>query len=172
MKLARLKAGFERLLEIIVVGLMIVLTLEVLLGVTFRTLGLSLVWYDEVASILLAWLTYYGSALAALKRAHIGFPGWINGLKPTWRLPAVILGEAFVFGFFILLGWVGWSVLDVLATDSLVSLPFISVNYTQSVIPIGAVLFIIAEALNLPDILREARGLQGLRSEAATEVTH
>jgi len=172
MKLARLKAGFERLLEIIVVGLMIVLTLEVLLGVTFRTLGLSLVWYDEVASILLAWLTYYGSALAALKRAHIGFPGWINGLKPAWRLPAVILGEAFVFGFFILMAWVGWSVLDVLATDSLVSLPFISVNYTQSVIPIGAVLFIIAEALNLPDILREARGLQGLRSEAAAEVSH
>ena len=44
------------------------------LGVVFRTLGASLVWYDEVASVLLAWLTFYGSALASVKRAHIGCP--------------------------------------------------------------------------------------------------
>ena len=31
------------------------------------------------------------------------------------------------------------------------------VKYTQSVIPIGAVLFIIAQALNLPETLRAAR---------------
>jgi hypothetical protein len=49
-------------------------------------------------------------------------------------------------------------VLEVLATDNLVSIPEVSVKYTQSVIPIGAVLFIIAEALALPEVLREARG--------------
>jgi TRAP-type C4-dicarboxylate transport system permease small subunit len=36
----------------------------------------------------------------------------------------------------------------------LASLPSISRQLTQSVIPIGAVLFIIAELLNVPDLIR------------------
>ena len=55
---------------------------------------LSLGWYDEGASIMLAWLTYYGAALAALKRAHIGFPGLVNAMPPAVRVPVVLLGEA------------------------------------------------------------------------------
>jgi len=154
---ARWYKGFERLLEYIVIALMIIMTVEVLLGVTYRKLGMSLSWYDEVAEVTLAWLTYYGSALAALKGAHIGFPGLIDALRPRWRLPLVIIGEFFVFAFFVALTWTGVQVLDVLATDTLVSLPEVPVSVTQSVIPIGGALFIIAEALRLPDLLRAAR---------------
>jgi len=46
--------------------------------------------------------------------------------------------------------------LVVLEGDTLISLPWISTQVTQSVIPIGAVLFIIAELLNMPQIIREA----------------
>ena len=50
---------------------MIALAVEVTVGVVFRYSGHSLVWYDEVASMLLAWLTFYGSALAVAEaRAH------------------------------------------------------------------------------------------------------
>jgi TRAP-type C4-dicarboxylate transport system permease small subunit len=78
-------------------------------------------------------------------------------LPPELRLPLAILAEAFVFAFFVVLGWIGCSVLEVLAGDTLVSLPWISVAVAQSVIPISSVLFVIAEALVLPDVLREAR---------------
>ena len=64
---------------------MVALALVVVLGVVFRRLGAALVWYDEVASILLAWLTFYGAALAALHRAHIGFPKLVDGLGPRLR---------------------------------------------------------------------------------------
>jgi len=47
-------------------------------------------------------------------------------------------------------------VLVVLEGDTLISLPWISTQVTQSVIPIGAVLFIIAELLNMPQIMGEA----------------
>lgn len=164
MTLLRLRAGFGRLLEIIVFVLMAALALEVVVGVVFRSIGESLVWYDEVASILLAWLTYYGAALAAHKRVHIGFSGLVDSLRPALRVPAVLLAEACVLGFFVLLAWIGWSIMDVLATDFLVSLPEVSVMYTQSVIPIGAVLFIIAELLNLPLVLAEARNPDAVRS--------
>ena len=60
-------------------------------------------WYDEVASIGLAWLTYYGSALAALRGAHIGFPGIVNAMPPRLRLAVALFGEACVFLFFIVL---------------------------------------------------------------------
>ncbi len=156
--MSRVRAVFERMMEFIVIALMIVLAVEVILGVTYRKLGMALSWYDEVASVTLAWLTYYGAALAALKRAHIGFPGLIEAVGPSVRLALVVVGEVFVLAFFAVLAWSGYEVLDVLATDTLVSLPEVPVSLTQSVIPIGAVLFIIAELLKLPEVLVEARG--------------
>jgi TRAP-type C4-dicarboxylate transport system permease small subunit len=63
-------------------------------------------------------------------------------------------------GFFLLLAWQGYDVLLVLAGDTLISLPEISTQFTQSVIPIGAILFVLAELFNLPIVLREARGLE------------
>jgi TRAP-type C4-dicarboxylate transport system permease small subunit len=148
---------YERLLEWIVIALMAALAVEVTVGVVFRYVGYSLVWYDEVASILLAWVTYYGAALAALKRAHIGVPELVRQLRPTLRLPLAVFAEACVVAFFVLLAWVGYAVLEVLAGDTLVSLPDVSIAYAQSVIPISALLFVLAELLILPDVLREAR---------------
>jgi len=156
--MSRLRAVFERLLEIIVIVLMLALAAEVILGVGYRKFGQSLVWYDEVASITLAWLTYYAAALAALKGAHIGVPELVRFMPVKLRVFTAVVAELFIFAFLLLLAWTGWSVLGVLATDTLVSLPKIPVSVTQSVIPIGAALFIIAEALRLPDILAEARG--------------
>ena len=153
MTLARVRNGYEKFLEGIVIILMATLAIEVTVGVLYRSFGASLVWYDEVASILLAWLTFYGSALAAAKRAHIGCPEVVAMLPPRLRLAMRIVAEALVIVFFTLIAWVGWTVLDVLATDNLVSLPQISVNYTQSVIPISAVLILIAEILTLPAVL-------------------
>ena len=155
--MARLRLWFERLLESIVMVLMIAMAVEVIVGVTFRKLGMSLSWYDEIASVTLAWVTYYGAALAALKGAHIGVPEVVHFMPRAWRVATVYIGEFLVFAFLILLAWTGVSVLDVLATDTLVSLPTVPVSYTQSVIPISAVLFIIAEALYFPERLAEAR---------------
>ncbi len=155
--LPRLRLAFERLMETLVILLMVALAVVVVLGVTYRKFGAALVWYDEIASVLLAWVTYYGAALAALKRGHIGASGLVDALPPRARVPVVLFGEVCVFGFFILLGYVGWTVLKVLDTDTLVSLPEISVAWTQSVIPIGSALFVIAQALSLPETLRAAR---------------
>ena len=150
------RALFERLLETITVFLIISLAVVVVLGVIYRWSGASLSWYDEIASVQLAWLTYYGASLAALKRAHIGVPGLIAVVPPLFRVPLVLLAEAVVIGFFLILAWYGYIVLVVLEGDTLISLPWISTQVTQSVIPIGAVLFIIAELLNMPQIMGEA----------------
>jgi TRAP-type transport system small permease protein len=171
-KLDKWRAGYGRVLEWLVIVLMVVLAAEVSLGILFRSLGRSLVWYDEVAAILLAWLTFYGSALAALKRAHIGFPGLVNSLRPAVRVPAVVIGEVLIFAFFALFGWVGFAILEVLATDHLVSLSSVSVAWTQSVVPISALLILIAQALNFPVVLAEARRGGAAKTSDLAEMTH
>lgn len=157
-RLTALRSAFERLLEVITMLLMVSLAVMVVAGVVYRWAGVSLSWYDEVASVQLAWLTYYAAALAALKRAHIGVPGVVAKMPPPLRLAAVFTAKAIVIAFFVLLAWVGYEVLVVLEGDTLISLPWVSTQFTQSVIPIGAVLFIIAELITLPEAVRETRG--------------
>lgn len=141
-------------LEVVVLTLMTALALVVVVGVGFRKAGASLVWYDEVASILLAWLTYYGAALAALHRAHIGMPTLVDKMRGRLRTVTVLTGEACTLAFFGVLTWAGVRVLQVLGGTTLVSLPAVPLWVAQSVIPIGGALFIVAEILSIPDALR------------------
>lgn len=157
MSLASLRAGYERFLEWICIALMAALAAEVVAGVVFRYSGHSLVWYDEVATILLAWVTFYGSALAVLKHAHMGVPEIVAMLPPGLRVAAAVVAQLCTMAFFVLLAWVGCSVLEILATDRLVSLPQVSVAYAISAVPIGAALFVVGQLLVFPEVLREAR---------------
>ena len=144
-------------LQWVVIGQMITLTVIVLIAVFYRKLGASLSWYDEVASVMLAWITYYGAALAALRRQHLGFDGLLLRLPVTVRMAAVVVAEALVIGFFLILAWAGWEVLEVLGDEHLISLPLIPVSLTQSVIPVGAALFVVCELLSLPESWVAAR---------------
>jgi TRAP-type C4-dicarboxylate transport system permease small subunit len=134
------------------------LTAVVVYSVVWRYVGGSSPrWYDEVASIMLVWLTYYAGALAALKRGHIGVDGVLLSLPQSWRMAGAILAEVVVIAFFALLGWMGIVVLQVLGGMTLVSLRWVPVTFTQSVIPIGAGLFIIAQLLSMPRHLAKVR---------------
>ncbi len=158
-----LRRTLDTLLQWTVIFLMVMLTVIVILAVFARKLGASFVWYDEVASVMLAWVTYYAAAYAALKRAHIGFDGVLLRLPLTARKIAVVLAEVLVIGFFLLLTWAGLEVISVVGGDTLVSLTWMPIAVTQSVIPIGGALFIICELMSLPDYWRSV--ISGRSSE-------
>ena len=168
--LAQFQIIFKKVMEYIVILLMVTLSILVLVAVVYRKSGASLSWYDEVASVLLAWLTYYASALAALSRGHIGFNGLLNAMKPSLRVPVLLLGEVLVIGFFILLAWVGVEVLVILEGDSLTSLTWVPTRLTQSVIPIGAVLFVIGQLLSFPDMWKQAMSEKGIGGHDDVEI--
>jgi TRAP-type C4-dicarboxylate transport system permease small subunit len=151
--MTRFRDHYGRLLEWVVTALMIALAIEVALGVVFRTFGQSLSWYDEVASVLLAWLTFYGAALASVRRAHIGCPELVDKMPWRARRIANIAAQSLVIAFFLLLGGVGLWVLPVLATDVMVSLPWIPISVVQSVIPLSAALIVVAEFTHLVDLV-------------------
>lgn len=155
--LRRFRDHYGKLLEWVVGALMIILFVEVTAGVVFRAAGHSLIWYDEVASILLAWLTYYGSALASVKRAHIGCPELVDALPWGPRRLINIGAQLVVIAFFVTLGWVGVSIMPILAGDAMVSLPWVPLNFVHSVIPVSSALIVIAELTYLIDLV-VARG--------------
>ena len=157
MSVASFRRGYEAFLEWIAIVLMTALAIEVMAGVIFRYSGYSLVWYDEVATILLAWVTFYGSALAVLKHGHMGVPEIVRMMPLGPRLAVTVFAQAATLAFYALLAWTGVTILEILKTDSLVSLPWVSVAVTNSVIPISAVLIIIAQVLVFPEVLEEAR---------------
>jgi TRAP-type C4-dicarboxylate transport system permease small subunit len=163
---------YQQFLEFIVLVLMALLTLLVVAGATFRYIGHALSWYDETASIGLVWLTYYGSALAALRGAHIGVPSVVNAMPRGARVAATVFAEAVVILFFALLAYYGVQVLIVLQGEHMISLPSVPAPLTQSAIPIGAALFIIAELLRVPATLRAARSGEFVDAEYLEAVPH
>jgi TRAP-type transport system small permease protein len=150
----RFRNHYGLFLEWVVMALMVLLALEVITGVVFRAVGSSLVWYDEVASVMLAWLTFYGSALASVKRAHIGCPELVQKMPPGWQRMLGIAAQLLVIAFFALLGWAGLQIMPILAGDTLVSVPWVSMNFVQSVIPVSSALIVVAELTHLVDLFQ------------------
>ncbi len=164
-----LKRLFEKLLQVCAVTILLCLAGIVVLAVVYRFTGASLIWYDELASVLLAWLTYYGAALAALKRGHLGFSGIFHSFPVKVRMVFFVFAEIFVIGFFAIIGWAGWYVLGVFGEEALISLPWLRLSVTQSVIPSGAVLFILAEVLSIPRAWHNARAGTDAEMQAIEE---
>lgn len=169
--LSRINSVISKLLEWITISLMILLTLIVTMAVLARLMGQSFSWYDEVAAIMLAWITYYGSALAALHRRHIGFDTVLLSMPVKFRVAALLFGEVVVLTFFFLMARAGLQVLEVLAGDTLISLTWVPIQVTQSVIPIGAILFMICQVLSFPGYLKlTAAGISLEHAEIEEEV--
>ena len=152
--LSVMQTQMEKLLEWFLIFLMLLLTTVVLVAVFYRLAGDSLSWYDEVAAILLSWVTYYGACLAALERKHIGVDSILLSLPSNLRIVGVIFAEIFVIGFFILMAWAGIKVIQILEGETLVSLTWVPIQFTQSVIPVTALLFIVCELMSLPPYIR------------------
>ena len=149
--MVRAAAGALRvMLEAITIALLVALAVIVVLAVAFRFAGSSFVWYDEVASVMLAWITYFGAALAALKRRHLGFSGFVLSLSPRARQLLFAVAELVIYATFVTAAWAGWFVLRVMAGERLQSLDWVPLQFTQSVVPIGCALFVIAQVLSTP----------------------
>lgn len=148
----------ERVLRSLTTALLLVLTSVVIASVVARyVFNSSFIWYDEVASVLLAWITFYGGAYAALQRRHLGFEGVLAGAPPALRIALFALGEAVFYAVFVILAWAGWVVLGIMGSETLVSLKWMPLWLTQSAVPVSAVLFMLGHALSTPATVARLR---------------
>ncbi len=160
----------QRALEVITISLLVVLAAVVVSAVFARyVLNASFIWYDEVASVLLAWITFYGAAYAAGRRRHLGFEGLLVSLPVVLRTALFVTGECIVVTVFGVLAYAGWFILEIMGSETLVSLRWVPLWFTQSVVPVGCALFVAAQLLTAPDALRRLREGRTVEDEEIAE---
>jgi TRAP-type transport system small permease protein len=144
---------FSRVINLIewwAVLLLVFLVLLVAVGVFFRyVLSSSLAWYDEFASYLLVWLTFYGAVAASYRNRHIAFDMVVNRLTSPTKKIVAILAELLVLGFQVVLFYYGWTLMQRMGDETAISLPWIKMGWMYSVLPIagGLMLLISLERL-------------------------
>jgi TRAP-type C4-dicarboxylate transport system permease small subunit len=145
----RMERIFGRLINLLewwAMFLLLLMVVLVCLGVFFRYfLNSALVWYDEFASYLLVWLTFYGTIVASYRRRHIGFEVVVNRLQPKTRRIIDFISESFVLGFQIVLLYYGWLLTRKMGDETAVSLVWVKMSWIYSVLPIaGGLMFFIS----------------------------
>jgi TRAP-type C4-dicarboxylate transport system permease small subunit len=151
MNIEKFKQSYDTCLQYIMFVMMIALAVTVVVAVIYRWSGNALAWYDEVASVQLAWLTYYGSAYAALKGAHIGVPSILKSFPIPLRKVFFIISKIVIYSFFTLMTYYGLLVMKLIQGETLTILEWVPQSMVQSVIPIGSVLFMLSETLRLKE---------------------
>ena len=144
------------------VALLVALTALVCAGVFMRyVMNASLTWYDEFASYLLVWLTFYGAVVADYHRRHINFDLLVNKLAPTARRVMDGVGELFVLGFQFVLFYYGWILTERMGEETAIALPWVKVVWINSVLPITGGLMLVLSAARLFDIFTGKQQKQG-----------
>jgi TRAP-type C4-dicarboxylate transport system permease small subunit len=164
----KIAEAFANAIEWWTAFLLAAMVLVVAVGVLFRyALGAALVWYDEFASYLLVWLTFYGCVVASYRRRHIGLEVLVDRLPPGWKRGVELTAEACIFGFQVVLGYFGWVLTQKIGDETAVSLAWVKMSWVYSVLPISGSLMLLVSGAEL---LRLARGQQPRVSAAEKDV--
>lgn len=123
-----LKKGLTHILRWVVIVLMSLLVLDVIWGVVSRyAFGQQAKWSEELARLLLIWVSLFGASLAFSMKAHLGLDYFSEKLHPEARKLNAILsgGIALAFGIIVfLIG--GWTLMQntMESGQQMVALPF------------------------------------------------
>jgi TRAP-type C4-dicarboxylate transport system permease small subunit len=87
-----LKRILSNSVEWVCMALMVVLSVDLLLGVFSRyVLVRTFTWYDEIARFCFVWLTFLGAAVGVKRVAHFRLHIVVDRLPPRLRQSAVVL---------------------------------------------------------------------------------
>lgn len=152
--MSKLLRRLVALVEWWAVILLAALTVLVCCAVFFRyVLNSSLVWYDEFASYMLVWLTFYGCVVADYRGRQIGFDLLVNKLGPAMRRAVDAVGELAVLGFQFVLCYYGWVLTEQMNDETAISLVWVKVGWINSVLPITGGLMLLISLARLIDNL-------------------
>jgi len=166
----RLFRWLMALVEVWVMVLLVAMTLLVTVAVFYRyVLDSSLIWYDEFASYLLVWLTFYGAVIAAYHRRHIAFETLVVRLGPATRRVVDVLAEVFVLLFQGILLYYGWVLARAIGAETAVSLEWVRMSWIYSVLPISGALMLLINLVDLATLLTGRARSEGPAALDATE---
>ena len=164
----RIERVFVRSLEWWAGLLLVAMVVVVTAGVFYRyVLNAALIWYDEFASYLLVWLTFYGAVLASYHDAHIGFDTVVHRLAPLPRRAVEVLSNLCILAFHLILFAYGIVLTRSMGDETAVSLPWVRMAWIYSVLPVSGALMLL---FTLVRMVRHWRGLPVEGKRIETEV--
>lgn len=105
--LIALRAGLDRAIQWLAIGLTVGLLAVVMLGVITRALGDPLIWTDEISRFLMVWVAVSGWLLATRRRAHIRIRFFHDMLpKRAWRAAEIVI-QCGILALGAMLAWYG-----------------------------------------------------------------
>ena len=150
--LRQLKACSLRLLNGILVGAVALLVLDVLLGVASRYLwGAQVKWTEELATILLIWVSFLGAAAAFEARAQLGIDFLTERFPPSARRKTELAAHLCTIGFVVIAFLLGGSILVRQALVHRNILPALQISDVVMYLPlpVSGVFILIYEVANL-----------------------
>jgi len=151
----KVRNGFVRTLEILLIVLVAVMTLTVLWGVFTRfCLGRQAHYTDELARVLLVWISMIGSALAFGAKAHLGVDYFVSKLHPEARKTVSVVVQLVILALALIVFIVGgWGLAMGQMGQQLPALP-IKRGLVYISMPIAGVLIILFAMENIVEIIR------------------
>ncbi|OLC12828.1 MAG: hypothetical protein AUH29_15075 [Candidatus Rokubacteria bacterium 13_1_40CM_69_27] len=155
-------------------ALMVAMVALVTIGVFFRYIvNASLSWYDEFASYLLVWLSFYGAVVATYRGRHIGFETLAERRGPRARRLMAVVSELLSIVFQGVLLVYGIALVRAVGHETAVSIEGVRMGWIYSVLPISGGLMLLVGLVRLGLLLRgderlappEARAPVAVRSE-------
>jgi TRAP-type C4-dicarboxylate transport system permease small subunit len=133
----------EHGVEWICLVLMVVLTLDLMLGVFSRyVLFSTFTWYDEIARICFVWMVFLGAAIGVKRGAHFGLHLLVDKLSPLAKRSAALLTPLVIIAFSIVLIVQGWALMEFGQFQS-TPVMGLSKTWVYAAIPVGGLLMIL-----------------------------
>ncbi len=161
MMLGRIRRGSLRVLNFFLVAAVAVLVLDVLLGVASRYLwGEQVKWSEELATVLLVWVSFLGIAAAFEARAHLGLDFLVGKFSSGARRRCALAAHLFTIAFVIAGFLVGGGELAHKALVNLNILPALQVSdvVLSLPLPVSGVFILIYEISNFVEDWRKPAG--------------
>ena len=150
------RTGVVKLLEIVLIVLVAVLTLTVLWGVFTRfVLGHQAEYTDELARLLLIWVSTIGAALAFERKAHLGVDFFVGKLHPEAAKIVAVIVQLLIIALVLIVFVIGGSKLAIgQIHQNLPTLSFLTRGMVYLALPISGLFIILFSVENMIDIIK------------------
>jgi TRAP-type C4-dicarboxylate transport system permease small subunit len=162
--MGNVKKRIDSAVDAVLASIILAMTAVIVISVFYRyVLNMPLSWTDEIARIMIVWLSFVGGYMALREGKHIGFDLVVKKLAPPVRAAVEVVAQAAVLVFLVVVVWQGF-----IFAGKFLNTPM---EYTQiplgwvaySTIPVSGLLMGAQTLVNLVRSLKAGRGTGGPR---------
>jgi TRAP-type C4-dicarboxylate transport system permease small subunit len=151
---------FARVVDIFAIYLLSILVIVVFVNVCSRyALNLSLAWSEELAKILLVWVTFIGAAAASRRGRHLKIEDVLKRMEEQRQRKMYIYINVIVSLFLVFMIWKGFS-FSIAMKDTVTDALRISNMILYAALPVGAILMLPYSIRNIIYYCSDNKGRQ------------